>query len=225
MTGNAPVRAVLLDFGGTLDADGLAWKERFRRLFAREGVIFEDAGRFDRAFYDADDALVGTIRPDLSVAETVTRLAGGVAERLGAPETAAPVAKEFLAEARATLARNAAVLERLAATFRLGIVSNFYGNLDAVCRETGLAPHLSAAIDSVVVRAEKPDRRIFEAALQALSARADETVFVGDSLPRDMAGARALAMRHVWVRSGEGEPCCPGDPVIARLSELPEVLA
>jgi putative hydrolase of the HAD superfamily len=224
VTGEAPVRALLLDFGGTLDADGVAWKDRFRRLFAREGAA-PAPDRFDRAFYDADDALVGAIPENLSLEETVARLARGIAERLDAPGAAAPVAAAFLAEARACLARNASVLARLAGRYRLAIVSNFYGNLEAVCRETGLAPHLSAAIDSAVVRAEKPDRRIFEAALAAVAARPEEAVFVGDSLPRDMAGARALAMRHVWLRGGEGAPCCPGDPVIGSLPELPAVLA
>jgi FMN phosphatase YigB (HAD superfamily) len=38
-----------------------------------------------------------------------------------------------------------------------------------------------------------------------------------------MAGARAMGMRHVWLRpedAGNGGPCCPGDPAIARLSDL-----
>ena len=33
----API-CVLFDFGGTLDANGVAWKERFFRLFRDEGV-------------------------------------------------------------------------------------------------------------------------------------------------------------------------------------------
>jgi putative hydrolase of the HAD superfamily len=109
----------------------------------------------------------------------------------------------------------------------VAIVSNFYGNLETVCRETGIAPHVDVAIDSAVVRAEKPDRRIFEAALATLGVSPRRAVFVGDSQPRDMAGARALGMRHVWVCA---EPpasgaCCPGDPVIGRLTELSGVLA
>ena len=32
--------AVLFDFGGTLDADGIAWKERFHRLFAVRRFYF-----------------------------------------------------------------------------------------------------------------------------------------------------------------------------------------
>ncbi|MGH9367235.1 MAG: HAD family hydrolase [Thermoanaerobaculia bacterium] len=221
MSAAPAVRAVLLDFGGTLDADGVAWKERFRRLFADEGA---DAEGFERAFYDADDALVGAIPRDLSLEETVQRLSAGVAQNLGRPEAAERASSRFLADARAHLARNAEVLERLHGRYRVAIVSNFYGNLEAVCRETGLAPHYDAAIDSVVVKAEKPDRRIFEAALAAVGVSPRRAVFVGDSQPRDMAGARAVGMRHVWLRAGDGAPCCPGDPVIACLPQLPGVL-
>jgi HAD superfamily hydrolase (TIGR01549 family) len=218
-----PIRAVLLDFGGTLDADGVAWKDRFRRLFSEESGPAAEG--FDRAFYDTDDSLVGAIPADLSLEETVERLSAGVAERLGRPNAAAPVAARFLRDARECLDRNAAMLARLHWRYRLGIVSNFYGNLEAVCRETGLAPHLDAAIDSAVVGAEKPDRRIFDAALSALEVPASEALFVGDSLTRDMAGARDAGIRHVWLRAGEGASCCPDDRVIASLAELAELLA
>src|SRR2546428_593293 len=50
--------AVLFDFGGTLDADGLAWKERVYRLFRDEGVAVERE-RFDPLFHPAADPLVG----------------------------------------------------------------------------------------------------------------------------------------------------------------------
>jgi len=129
-------------------------------------------------------------------------------------------------EALAQLSRSAALLSRLSERYRLGIVSNFYGNLRAVCEEVGLAPSIGAAIDSTVVGCKKPDARIFRAALDALGAEPAEAVFVGDSPSRDMAGARALGMRHVWLRP-EGAPgnglCCPGDVVIRRLAELERV--
>jgi putative hydrolase of the HAD superfamily len=223
VSGADSVRAVLFDFGGTLDADGVAWKERFRRFFAEEGVPAAEG--FDRAFYDTDDALVGSIPPDLPFAETVGRLSAGVASSLGRPEAAPRVAARFIAEARACLDRNAEVLARLHERYRLGIVSNFYGNLEAVCRETGLSPHLDATIDSVAVRAEKPDRRIFEAGLAAVHVEPPQALFVGDSLPRDMAGARALGIPHIWLRSGQGDACCPEDRVIGSLPELAWVLA
>ena len=73
--------AVLFDFGGTLDADGLPWKERMYRLFREEGAVVTP-DRFDPAFYAADDALVGTLPATTPFRATVERLAGGVAAAL-----------------------------------------------------------------------------------------------------------------------------------------------
>jgi putative hydrolase of the HAD superfamily len=224
---NPPVKVLLFDFGGTLDADGVAWKDRFFRLWREEG---EDPPRetFDRAFYAADDALVGALSTALPLAETAGRLARGIGEALGTRDASLPdrVAGRFLAEARGPLARSAALLARLSPRYRLGVVSNFYGNLEAVCREAGIGRYLSAAVDSVAVGCSKPDPAIFHAALERLSAVAAEAVFIGDSAARDMAGARGVGMRHVLV-AGEGfngfQPCCPGDARIRRLDELAEM--
>jgi len=216
--------AILFDFGGTLDADGVAWKERFAALVRAEAPELSGEG-FDRAFYAADDALVGAIPTDLSFRETVERLAAGLARELGAPpELAARVASRFLADSLERLAGSAALLATLSRRYRLGIVSNFYGNLGAVAASTGIARHLGVAIDSAAVGFEKPDPRIFQAALDALATSADRAVFVGDSLPRDMAGARGIGMRHVYLKPGAAAACCPEDAVIATLDRLPGVL-
>lgn len=221
MSGSA--RAILFDFGGTLDSDGVPWKERFFALFAEEGVPVSRE-RFEPAFYAACDRLEGTIGEGAGFRELVGRVASGLAERLGEdPERLRRVGDRFAEDALARLSESAALLSRLSERYRLGIVSNFYGNLGSVCREVGLAPSIGVAIDSTVVGCKKPDARIFRAALDALGAAPEETVFVGDSPTRDMAGARALGMRHVWLRpSGapEGGACCPDDVVIARLADL-----
>ena len=219
--------ALLFDFGGTLDADGVAWKERFHRLWREEG---EDVPRerFDRAFYAADDALVGAIPATMPLAETVARLARGVGEGLATRDESLParVAARFSTDARESLARSARLFERLAARYKLGVVSNFYGNLDAVCAETGIGRHLSVAVDSAVAGCSKPDPAIFHAALERLAAEPSQSVFVGDSVERDMAGARGAGMRHVLVAPGpaDGRPtCCPGDRVIRAVDELAEI--
>ena len=224
---NPPVSVLLFDFGGTLDADGVAWKERFFRLWRDEG---EDLSReaFDRAFHAADDALVGALPLELPLAETASRLARGIGEGLGTRDASVPerVAERFTAESRGNHSRSAALLARLSSRYKLGVVSNFYGNLEAVCREAGIGRYLSAAVDSEEVRCSKPDPAIFHAALERLSAEAAEAVFIGDSPARDMAGARGVGMRHVLM-AGEAfngfRPCCPGDSRIRRIEELAEM--
>lgn len=220
--------AVLFDFGGTLDADGIAWKERFFRLVRDEGLRCSSE-EFDRAFYAADDALVGTVPVTLSFQETVMQLARNVSHALGVgdPTLAERIADRFMREARGHLSANAAFLGQLSRRYRLGIVSNFYGNLMTVCRESGLGPYLTVVVDSARVGCTKPDPRIFLLALAELGAEPAQAVFVGDSLRRDMAGARAVGMAHIWLTTEpaprEG-PCCPNDPIIHTLEGLREIL-
>src|SRR5262249_54667752 len=115
--------AVLFDFGGTLDADGVPWKVRFLRLCRDEGVITSPE-RFDRAVYAVDDALVGTVPPTLPFEDTVHELARGLTRALGVDDATigARIARRFLDDARQSLARNAPYLERLCRRYRLGIV-------------------------------------------------------------------------------------------------------
>lgn len=222
--GTAVPFAVLFDFGGTLDADGVAWKERFFRLWCEEaGEIAPE--RFAPIFYAADDALVGAVPPTLTLRETVDRIAQGVTQGMGAsdPALAERIAKRFLEKAWDRLRASALLLSQLSRRYRLGVVSNFYGNLSAVCAEAGLSPFLTVMVDSACVGCTKPAPRIFQAALAGLNAKPEQAVFVGDSLSRDMAGAKGIGMPHIWLTpktsGGEG-PCCPGDRAIHALEEL-----
>ena len=49
------------------------------------------------------------------------------------------------------------------------------------------------------VGAPKPDPKIFEITLHRLAVSSSEAVMVGDSLASDVAGARSLGMRTVWL--------------------------
>jgi putative hydrolase of the HAD superfamily len=238
-----PIETLLFDFGGTLDADGVAWKERFHTLYRAEGLdIAADA--FAPIFFAADDPLVGSLSSTADLSETVTALATNLEAELtrrGARTENAGIVNEqnrgqrvasrFLFEASAALTRNRPVLEALKARYRLGIVSNFYGNLEAVCRSAAIAPLFGVMVDSQCVGAEKPDPAIFQVALDTLHATPETTVFVGDSLRRDREGARRMGMRFIWiapqnVRATEtlasAEP--PIHTTVTRLPELMKIL-
>src|SRR5262245_33414253 len=218
------IQAILFDFGGTLDADGVTWKERFFRLYREEGVDISSE-RFDRAFYNADDALVGRIPSALSLKDTAHRLAQDVAQELEVhdQDKIERIAHRFVADAHERLAANGGLLRDLSHRYRLGIVSNFYGNLSAVCNGAGLGPLFQTIVDSTVVGYLKPNPEIFHVALRELHVEPWQAVFVGDSLQRDMAGARAVGMAHVWLTAQpahEKGACCPNDPVAHRLEDV-----
>jgi HAD superfamily hydrolase (TIGR01509 family) len=226
------IKTLLFDFGGTLDADGVAWKERFCALYQAEGLDMT-ADAFAPAFYAADHPLVGGLPPGTDLSGTVHSLAANLESQLarygsetneaGTTKNRADglrgrrVASHFLSEASAAFARNRPVLEVLRERYQLGIVSNFYGNLEAVCHSIGLAPLFAVIVDSHRVGAEKPDPAIFRAALEPLRAAPETTVFVGDSLRRDREGARHMGMRFVWI--------APRDVQVAKASGKPPVHA
>jgi putative hydrolase of the HAD superfamily len=236
-----PIETLLFDFGGTLDADGVAWKERFHSLYQAEGLdIAADA--FAPVFFAADDPLVGGLPPATDLPETVVALATNIEAELtrrgvgtkegrtanGQTDRGRRVASRFLFATSAALKRNRPILEALSARFRLGIVSNFYGNLEAVCQGAGLAPLFGVMVDSQCVGAEKPDPAIFRVALDALHAKPETTVFVGDSLRRDREGARRMSMRFIWiapqnVQTAEARASAEG-PIHATVATLPDLM-
>ena len=67
------IETLLFDFGGTLDADGVAWKDRFHALYQAEGLVIA-AEAFAPAFYAADDPLVGGLAPRRVLRRRSTRL-------------------------------------------------------------------------------------------------------------------------------------------------------
>ncbi len=241
MTG--PIETVLFDFGGTLDADGVAWKERFYSLYRSEGLdMTPDA--FAAAFFAADRPLVGGLPPATGLSGTVHALAASLEAELARssvePDGVATikeringdrsrrVASRFLSEASAAFARNRPVLEALRQRYRLGVVSNFYGNLKAVCDSVGLAPLFAVMVDSHCVGAEKPDPAIFRAVLEPLRAPRQATLFVGDSLRRDREGARRAGIGFVWIASRDvwaDEARASSEPLVhATVTELSDLM-
>ena len=189
------------------------------------------AEAFASAFYAADDPLVGALPATAGLSETVHALAANLEAELGwrGSDRGRRVASRFLSDMSAIFARNRPVLEALGERYRLGVVSNFYGNLEAVCRSSGLAPLFAVMTDSRRVGAEKPDPAIFRAALDALHAAPETTLFVGDSLRRDCEGARRAGMGFIWIAPEDVQaaavrrPDAPG-PFSPPSPELPDLL-
>jgi HAD superfamily hydrolase (TIGR01509 family) len=100
----------------------------------------------------------------------------------------------------------AAFLRDMARRRPIGIVSNVWSpawHWRAELARSGVADVVSVAVFSSDLGAVKPSAKPFLHALTALGLPAERVVFVGDSLARDMAPAKALGMRTVWVGTGD----------------------
>lgn len=119
-------------------------------------------------------------------------------------------------------------LTNLREIYQLALVTNGAPDLQ---REKIQGANLARFFDAILISGEvevgKPNCRIFELALEELTATPSETVMVGDSLTRDILGAQHAGLRGIWLnRSGSGDSVSPvvPDAQITSLSQINELL-
>ena len=118
-------------------------------------------------------------------------------------------------------------LSTLSQTHRLAVISN--ADDDYLNPVVGRIPvSMGAVISSEALRCYKPDRRLFDAAVNQLGVQPSECAYVGDRQFEDVMGSRSVGMTAVWINRA-GNPADPDLPTpdaeILDLLELPAVLA
>lgn len=109
--------------------------------------------------------------------------------------------------------------------FKLGLVSNAKSDwaVQAILEKNDLKRFLDVVVTSAAMRIRKPRPAIFTRALTELNARPSESVFVGDSLEADVAGARNVGMLSIHVPRRPAESTCPSAPE-ATVTSLTEAM-
>lgn len=97
---------------------------------------------------------------------------------------------------------HAEALHRLYETHGLGIVSNIWSKSDLYLKELERAG-VRSLFDVIVFSSDhghiKPSPYLFAKAIEAFEVDRSKIVFVGDSLKRDVAGAKAAGLSAVWI--------------------------
>jgi FMN phosphatase YigB (HAD superfamily) len=223
------VRAYLFDYGGTLDGEGWHWFDRTVHLYREAGCDLPTT-LLKQAFYAADERVATEARErGYRLRELVRRHVEIQMSVLGdgARRFATDVAAGFCAMTEEGWRRARRLFEGLAGRFELGVVSNFYGNLDVQLEEAGLARFLGTVVESVHVGLEKPDPAIYRLAAARLALPPGEIVMVGDNFARDVVPAKAIGMGAIWLRRGTADPPQAGiaDRIVGSLAEIAEARA
>jgi HAD superfamily hydrolase (TIGR01549 family) len=195
------MKAILFDFGGTIDTDGVHWSEKFWEYYQRFNIAIKKPS-FDRAFLRSDEELLRDPSiPKMTFRETLVKQVGLQFKMLGiSARTPEEIVDACYEDVQTTIAKARVVLDELHKKYQLGVVSNFYGNLEIVCEEFELDTVFDAKIDSVVVGVRKPDPAIFKLALDKLHVSSKEAFVVGDSYIRDIVPGKKLGCTTIWLK-------------------------
>ena len=195
--------AILFDFGGTIDTDGVHWSEKFWELYERFaiGVRKPDV---ERAFVQSEaELLTDGELPKASFSQTLQKQLTLQFRILGLTSQKDLLSKLHAAcyeEVGRTIAAARDILTGLRKKYSLGVVSNFTGNLEIVCAEFKLDTLFDVTVDSAVVGVRKPDPGIFDLALSRLKVQPANAFVVGDSYDRDIVPAKQLGCRTIWLK-------------------------
>jgi FMN phosphatase YigB (HAD superfamily) len=102
---------------------------------------------------------------------------------------------------------HAEILRRLRETHRLGVVSDIWSKSDLYLQEftrAGIRDLFHAIVFSSDHGYLKPSAYPFAKAVQGFNVGRSKIVFVGDSLRRDIAGAKGAGLSAVWIGTDLG---------------------
>jgi putative hydrolase of the HAD superfamily len=106
---------------------------------------------------------------------------------------------------------------------KLVVVSNSNGTVRESFRRLGLAGLVDLVVDSAEEGFEKPDRRLFDVALERAGAQAETTLHAGDFYFIDVVGARAAGLTPVLVDQSGLYPEADCER-IQSIAELPDLI-
>lgn len=117
------------------------------------------------------------------------------------------------------------VLSYLQEKYHLHLISNgFKESTEYKIENTKLKPYFKNIIISEVVGINKPDRAIFEHALNLASGAIHESIMIGDSIEADIRGAKNIGMDAIYFNPNRLSIPEDVDRQIHHLSELKALL-
>jgi HAD superfamily hydrolase (TIGR01509 family) len=176
------VNAILFDAGSTLLTEDSIYQDRVQRTIAlnQRNLTDED---FLKGFQEAS---LKRMNPYIYTCDKL-----GIKKRVPwdfSSEAPYPGVKEML--------------HSLQSHYQLAIVANQPPDFDVRIKKLGLWDYFTAVIGSDDYGFRKPDPAIFLLALHKLRVKPEEAIMVGDRLENDIAPAKKLGLKTIWVKQG-----------------------
>lgn len=217
------VKWILFDFGGCLDSDGLHSRTLFHNQFKALDLISNNAPRsfFEDAYTYADKKVIEkSLVVNSNLKDMNEIMCSLIAEKIIITDFS--IVKDVASAITETqsfyLIRNGRILKELQNRYRLGVVSNFSGNLSRIFDEFSLTSYFDFVLDSYHIGVRKPNPQIFKMAVEHCGVNPAEILFIGDNIERDIRPAKTLGMNTILLSATLDNS--EADYTLASLEEL-----
>ena len=196
------IKGILIDFGGTIDSDGIHWFNAFSDAYAMvadvpkellwDAYVHTERTLGRNPIIKPTDTFCKTLQTKIAL-QTEYLQSKGIT--ITAQDTILDTCYNKVVKHISTVSKP--VLERI--QLPKVLVTNFYGNMHTVLEEFGLDHLFKEVVESSVVGVRKPDPEIFRLGVKALGLEPQETVMIGDNYEKDIVPAQSIGCHTIWL--------------------------
>ena len=175
------IKWLFFDVGSTLVDESKVYEDRMKRIAELSGVTCEDIYEHAISFYKENK------KGDLEVAK---QFGVELPEWKSQYEDLYTDAKECL--------------RKLSKIYKIGVIANQSLGTSIRLENYGIRKYIDLIVASAEEGVSKPDRRIFEIALERSCCKPENAVMIGDRIDNDIVPAKQLGMKTIWMKQGFG---------------------
>lgn len=229
-------KTIIFDYGATLDTNGIHWYHIFAKEHLKYNSFLSDTELRDAYVYGertiAKERSVDSIHNFKDTLNIKIKLQYQyLLNNMMIKDDMCHV-DEILSScyelAKDNTAKVKDLLLKLKLTYKIGLVSNFYGNLEEVLSDFGIKECFDSIIESAIVGYSKPDKRLWTYALDTLETSPIDTIVIGDSYKKDIIPTKQLGCSTIWLKGMgyNGNPTNTpfADEIITDIMQIAKIL-
>lgn len=201
------VEWLFFDVGSTIVNEYIAFKHRLKEIANLANVTYEKVYKMAVEFYKQNK------KGDLETARFL-------AVELPSWHTEDEVLYDDAAKCLKTLSQR----------YKIGIIANQSLGIKKRLEQHGVLKYINLVVASAEEGVEKPDKRIFEIALERSNCKPNNAVMIGDRIDNDIIPANLLGIYTIWIKQGFGKYWMisneieRADCIVDNLTELCDIL-
>ena len=176
------IQWLFFDVGSTIIDEHLAYEHRMREIADLAKITYHNVYEMAMEFYKQNK------KGDLETAKL-----------LGVELTKWHNEDEILYEDASQC------LEILSSRYKIGIIANQLLGTKERLEQHGILQYIDLIIASAEEGVAKPDKKIFEIALERSKCKPMEAIMIGDRIDNDIIPAKLLGMHTIWIKQGFGQ--------------------
>ena len=175
------IKWLFFDVGSTLVDESKVYEDRMKRIADLSGLTYEQIYKYAMSFYKENK------KGDLEVAR-----------QLGVK------LPKWESQYERLYTDTKDCLKKLSRIYKIGVIANQSLGTSERLENLGVRKYIDLIIASAEEGVSKPDRRIFEIALERSRCRPENAVMIGDRIDNDIVPAKQLGMKTIWIKQGFG---------------------